>query len=141
MAADSTKHAINLIARLEGRDARAQWQRCLSVLQKRNLRKPRKLHSSHIKKRWSRARIRRLESEKQAQRRAVEWKADFQLDHIARYLEKEYEFDGGYAERHREADRLRPLIREGLIDELLEHPDMSYDEIQESIEDQVDERI
>jgi excisionase family DNA binding protein len=83
----------------------------------------------------------RLESEKQAQRRAVEWKADFQLDHIARYLEREYEFDGGYVERLREAERLRPLIRKGLIDELLEHPDMSYDEIQESIEDQVDERI
>jgi len=58
----------------------------------------------------------RLESEKQAQRRAVEWKADLQLDHIARYLEQEYEFDGGYGEMRREADRLRPLIREALID-------------------------
>jgi hypothetical protein len=38
----------------------------------------------------------RLESEKQAQRRAVAWRADFQLDHIARYLEQEYDFDGGY---------------------------------------------
>ena len=83
----------------------------------------------------------RQESEKQAQRRAVEWKADLQLDHIARYLEREYEFDGGYAERRREAERLRPLIREGLIDELLKHLDMSYEEVRESIEDQIDERI
>jgi bisphosphoglycerate-independent phosphoglycerate mutase (AlkP superfamily) len=54
-------------------------------------------------------------------------------------LEKEYEFDGGYAERRREAERLRPLIREGLIDELVENPNMSADEIRESIEDQIDE--
>jgi excisionase family DNA binding protein len=34
-----------------------------------------------------------LELEKQAQRRAAERKADLQLDHIARYLEQEYDFD------------------------------------------------
>jgi excisionase family DNA binding protein len=83
----------------------------------------------------------RLEFEKQAQRRAVEWKADLQLDHIARYLEKEYEFDGGYAERRREAERLRPLIRKGLIDELVENPNLSAGEIRESIEDQIDDEI
>ena len=54
----------------------------------------------------------RRESEKQAQRRAAASKADLQLDHVARYLEQEYEFDGGYSEMHREAERLRPLIRE-----------------------------
>jgi hypothetical protein len=83
----------------------------------------------------------RLEAEKQAQRRAVAWKADFQLDHIARYVEKEYEFDGGYAAMRREADRLRPLIREALIDELVENPAMSADEIRESIEDQIEDRL
>jgi len=83
----------------------------------------------------------RLESEKQAQRRAVASRADLQLDHIPRYLEQEYEFDGGYSEMHREADRLRPLIREMLIKELLENPDMSDDEIRESIEDQIEEGI
>ena len=83
----------------------------------------------------------RLEAEKQAQRRAVAWKADLQLDHIARYLDEEYEFDGGDAEMRREADRLRPLIREALIDELVENPAMSADEIRESIEDQIDDRL
>src|ERR1019366_6096053 len=52
----------------------------------------------------------RMESEKQARRRAVAWKADFQLDHIARYLEQEYDFDGEYSEMRREADRLRALV-------------------------------
>jgi excisionase family DNA binding protein len=83
----------------------------------------------------------RLESEKESQRRAVAWTADLQLDHIARYLEQEYDFDGGYREMRREADRLRPLIREALIDELLENPDMSADEIRESIEDQIDAAV
>jgi hypothetical protein len=50
----------------------------------------------------------RVESEKQAQRRAVAWKADLQLDHIARHLEEEYDFDGGYGEMRREADSGRP---------------------------------
>jgi hypothetical protein len=83
----------------------------------------------------------RLESEKQAQRRAVAWQADLQLSHIAQYLEDEYEFDGGYAAMRREADRLRPLIREALIDELVENPAMSAAEIRESIEGQIDDAL
>jgi excisionase family DNA binding protein len=83
----------------------------------------------------------RLESERRAQRRALAWKADLQLDHIARHLEAEYDFDGGYAEMRREADRLRPLIREALIDELVENPGMSADEIRESIEDQIEDGV
>ena len=83
----------------------------------------------------------RLESEKQAQRSAVEFKVALQLDHIARYLAQEYDFDGGYSEMRREADRLRPLIRKALIDELLEAPDMSTEEIRESIEDHIDEGL
>jgi hypothetical protein len=83
----------------------------------------------------------RLESEKQAQRRAAEWKVDLQLDHIARYLQQEYDFDDGYSGMRREADRLRPLIRKALIDELLENPDMSTEEIRESIEDQIDDGL
>jgi excisionase family DNA binding protein len=83
----------------------------------------------------------RLESEKQARRGSVAWKVDFQLDHIARYLEQEYDFDGGYSEMRREADRLRPLIREAVIDELLENPNMSADDIRESIEDQIDDGL
>jgi hypothetical protein len=82
----------------------------------------------------------RLKSEEMTKRRAAASKADLQLDHIARYLEEEYEFDSNW-EMRREAERLRPIIREELIDELLENPAMSYDEIQASIEDQVDEHI
>jgi hypothetical protein len=78
---------------------------------------------------------------KRKEKARVAWKADYQLDHIARYLEKEYEFDGGYSEMRRDADRLRPLIREALIDELVENPDMSDDEIRESIEGQVEDRL
>jgi excisionase family DNA binding protein len=80
----------------------------------------------------------RLESEEQCLRRAAEWKVDPQLDHIMRYLEREYDFDGGYSAMRREAARLRPLIRKALIDELLENPDMNADEIRKSIEDQID---
>jgi len=83
----------------------------------------------------------RLESEKQAERRAMGWKADNYLGHIAQYLEEEYEFKGGYWEMLRERDRLRPLIREALIDELLEDPDMTDDEILESIEGKVDDHL
>jgi hypothetical protein len=83
----------------------------------------------------------RLESEKRVQRRAVEWTADLHLDHIARYLEQEYDFDGGFREMRREADRLRPLIREALIDELLANPDMSAEEIRESIEDRIEDLL
>ncbi|MGD0777544.1 MAG: helix-turn-helix domain-containing protein [Candidatus Solibacter sp.] len=83
----------------------------------------------------------RLESERQAQRRAAGMKADLQLDHIARYLDEEYDFDGGYSEMRREADRLRPLIREALIEELLENPGMTSDEIRESIEEQIDDGV
>jgi excisionase family DNA binding protein len=96
------------------------------------------LHKAAVATRKEKA---RLESERQAQRRAVAWKADLQLDHIARHLEEEYDFDGRYAEMRREADRLRPLIREALIDELVENSAMSADEIRESIEDQIDEGV
>jgi hypothetical protein len=75
---------------------------------------------------------------KRKERARVAWKADLQLDHIERYLKEEYEFDGGYSEMRRDADRVRPPIREALIDELVENPDMSDDEIRESIEDQID---
>jgi hypothetical protein len=83
----------------------------------------------------------RLESEAQAQRRAASSKADSYLGHIAKYLEKEYTFDGGDWERMREVNRLRPLIREALIEELIEHPEMSAEEIRESIEDQIDDAL
>lgn len=50
----------------------------------------------------------RLESEMQARRHTAELRVIFAIDHILRYLEKEYEFHGGDAEMRRTADRLRP---------------------------------
>jgi hypothetical protein len=76
----------------------------------------------------------RLQSQRKAQRESAERRVDFQLDHIARHLEKEYEFEGGAAELRREAERLRPLIREALIRELLEEPNISVAQIRASIE-------
>ena len=81
----------------------------------------------------------RLESEKQAKRRSAVWKADDQLGHIAKYLADEYEFPGGDSEMRREVDRLRPLIRQALIEKLVENPEMSAEEIRESIEVQIDD--
>ncbi len=83
----------------------------------------------------------RLESEKHFQRRAAWWRVELQLIHIAQYLDQEYDFDGGRQEMRREADRLRPLIRETLIDELMKNPNMSDDDIQKSIEHQIDDGV
>jgi excisionase family DNA binding protein len=83
----------------------------------------------------------RVESEEQARRKAAAWRADMQLGHIARYLEQEYDFDGGYSEIRREADRLRPLIRETLIEELLDNPDLTSEEIREAIEDFIEDEV
>jgi hypothetical protein len=82
-----------------------------------------------------------LELEKQTQRRTVEWNADRQLDHIAHYLQQEYDFPGGYWEMSREAERLRPLIRASLIDELTRNPNMTTDQIRHSIEEQIEDNI
>jgi hypothetical protein len=81
----------------------------------------------------------RQESEKQTQRRAAEWRAELHLDHIARYLAKEFDFDGGSWERCREAERLRPLIRKTLIEELLRNPNLSLYHIRRHVEDQIDD--
>jgi excisionase family DNA binding protein len=83
----------------------------------------------------------RLESERQAQRRAAEWKADLQLDHIACYLQQEYDFDGGYVEMRGEAERLRPLIRRVLIDQLIANPNLTFNQIRKSIEEQIDDEV
>jgi excisionase family DNA binding protein len=80
----------------------------------------------------------RLQLEEQVRHGSATFKADLYLDHITRHLEEEYDFDGGYSEMRREADRLRPLIREALIGKLLANPNMSPVEIHESIEDQIE---
>jgi hypothetical protein len=83
----------------------------------------------------------RLESEVQARRRAAERKIDPQLDHIVRYLDQEYEFDGGFPAMRREAERLRPLIRKTLIEKLLKYPNISEEQIRRSICSCVDDEL
>jgi len=83
----------------------------------------------------------RLQSEKQSQRRIAEIKADYELGHISKYVKQEHEFDGGYGAMLREVNRLRPLIRAELIEELIENPNMAAEQIRESIEDQIDDQL
>lgn len=83
----------------------------------------------------------RQDSEALAARRVAASKADSHLEHVAKYFAKEYTFDGGDLERLREVNRLRPMIREALIDELVEDSEMTAEEIRESIEDQVDDAL
>jgi hypothetical protein len=68
-------------------------------------------------------------------------KADRELHHVERYLEREYEFDGGYAEMRREAERLRPMAREALVTALEEDVGMSAEEMREVIEECIDSEI
>jgi excisionase family DNA binding protein len=75
----------------------------------------------------------KLEAEQQRKRRDAESKVSFQLDHVERYLQQEYEFDGGYFEMAGERDRLRPLIKAALVEELMRR-DMSAEEIRRRIE-------
>ena len=79
----------------------------------------------------------RLESQRQAQRRAAEWNADLHLNHIVRYLQQEFELKPW--ELSREAERLRPPIRETLVAKLLKNPNMTFDQIRKSIEDQIED--
>jgi hypothetical protein len=41
----------------------------------------------------------------------------------------------------REVNRLRPLIRAELIEELMENPNMTAEQIRQSIEDQIDDEL
>jgi len=81
----------------------------------------------------------RQESQRKAQRETAEWKVDLQLDYIACYLGREYVFDPG--ELRREAERLRPVIRQTLIDEFLRKSNMSGTEIRHRIERLIDEDV
>jgi hypothetical protein len=83
----------------------------------------------------------RLKAEQESNRRTTEWRVILELGHIARYLEQEYEFDGGYSELRQEAERLRPLVREALIEEVLENPEMTVEEIRQSMEDFIDDEL
>jgi excisionase family DNA binding protein len=76
-----------------------------------------------------------LEAQAQRKRRDAEFKATAELGHIQRYLEAHYKFTGGYSAMLRERDRLRPLILEALVKELLADPNMDADDIRGRIEE------
>jgi hypothetical protein len=76
-----------------------------------------------------------LEANQQRKRRDAESRVNLELGHIHRYLEDHYDFSGGHSEMLRERDRLRPLISETLVRELLEDPDMNADDIRSRIEE------
>jgi hypothetical protein len=80
------------------------------------------------------------EAERQARRRAAADRADQLLKHVNTYLQK-FEFSGGWPEQRREGDRLRLLIREPLINALLEDPNMDNRDGRDFVEREIDERI
>jgi excisionase family DNA binding protein len=83
----------------------------------------------------------RVDAEMEDRRSRAEWKVDRELDHISRYLAKEYSFRGGNAEMRRAAERLRPAIRTAVVKELLENPEMTTDEIRNAVEDRIDDEV
>jgi len=76
--------------------------------------------------------------EAEDRRRKAEYKADAELGYIERYLEQEYEFTGGWFELRKEAERLRPQIREALIAAILEDPDLNEQDLRDLIQDEID---
>ncbi|MGA9210776.1 MAG: hypothetical protein WB347_23510 [Terriglobales bacterium] len=80
------------------------------------------------------------EAGRQARQRAAADKAEQLLKHINTHL-KIYEFSGGWPEQRREADRLRLVIRQPLIDALLADPTMTNKDGRALVEREIDERI
>jgi excisionase family DNA binding protein len=79
-----------------------------------------------------------IEAEEQRVRAEAERKADVGLWHIEAYLRDEYEFDGGLAAMRREVERLKPVIRERLIDELIDDPALGSEDIDQRVEEMID---
>jgi hypothetical protein len=77
----------------------------------------------------------------QQKRRAAELTANRHIGHIEKYLKEEYEFDGGYPEIRREAERLRGPVRDGLVAKLLKNPNMEAAAIRSCIEDLADDYL
>jgi excisionase family DNA binding protein len=87
-----------------------------------------------------RSELRRAEAEQQQRHIAAERNASVHLGHIECYLDREYEFDGGYLEMREEAARLRPGICKALCEQLFD-AEMSRDQIYEFIEGVIDEEM
>jgi hypothetical protein len=83
----------------------------------------------------------RRDAEQQQKRRDAEYRASLYLSHIDKYLQEEFEFDGGYYEMRKEATRLREPIREALVEDLMDDPQMAADGIRARIEQLVDEEL
>jgi hypothetical protein len=76
-----------------------------------------------------------LEAQERRKRRDAEYKVNSEMGHVERYLQEHYDFSGGYSELLRERDRLRPLILDVLVKELIEDPNMDADDIRGRIEE------
>jgi hypothetical protein len=83
----------------------------------------------------------RLEAEERELRRDSERKAEVHLGHVERYLTKEYQFDGGPSAMREEARRLRVVVLETLVEDLMDEPDMSGEDIVERIEELIDDEL
>jgi hypothetical protein len=77
--------------------------------------------------------VRRLAAEQQRKRSAAQFSLMLQLDHVARYLQETYEWRS-HGELVEECDRLRPLIKAALVEELMQRPDMDGQVIRRRIE-------
>jgi hypothetical protein len=80
-----------------------------------------------------REKAQRLEAEQQRKRWDAKLTVTLELDHIARYLEQTYEWRS-HGELVEECDRLRPLIKAALVEELMQRPDMDGQAIRRRIE-------
>jgi excisionase family DNA binding protein len=86
-----------------------------------------------------REKAQRLEAEDQELRQDAERKARAYLGHVERYLSKEYRFDDGPSAMREEARHLRDVILRTLVEDLMDEPDMSGEDIQNRIEELIDE--
>ena len=67
--------------------------------------------------------------------------ADLHLGHVNTYLQEAFEFDGGYLELSREAERLRAPIRQRLVEFLTQNANAGTTEVRELVEEWVDELL
>jgi excisionase family DNA binding protein len=67
-----------------------------------------------------------------------------QLGHIETYLEREFEYPKGYAgivERRKDADKVREIVRDTLVDEYMAKREMDGAQIRRRIEELIDESL
>lgn len=79
-------------------------------------------------------------AEERRRRQQAEWRVDFQIGHIERYLDETYEYPTIH-DRFADARRLKEKIRPTLVAECIADPDLDTEDIRSRIEELVDELI